>query len=245
MQIEELYNIFLSSRGVSTDTRTITEGQLFFGLKGPTFDGNQKAREALLLGASHCIVDDTSVVCSNQIILVANVLKTLQELARFQRDKINVPVLGITGSNGKTTTKELIREVLSKRYIVACTVGNYNNHIGLPLTLLNQPKDADVWILEMGANAPGNIQELCEIGNPSLGLITNIGNAHLEQLINQEGVYYEKTALFDSVVAAKGLIFINEEDQWLKKYNNRKDAIFYSSRVNGDLTLRLIIVIFI
>ncbi|MFT4566394.1 MAG: UDP-N-acetylmuramoyl-tripeptide--D-alanyl-D-alanine ligase [Saprospiraceae bacterium] len=229
MRIEELYNIFLSSDGVSIDTRSIQSGQLFFALKGRTFDGNQKAQEAIERGAAYSIVDDASVVENDKYILVTNVLSSLQKLANFHRKNINVPVLGITGSNGKTTTKELIREVLSTRNKVACTKGNYNNHIGLPLTLLNESKDADIWILEMGTNAPGNIQELCDIGNPTLGIITNIGLAHLEQLIDQEGVYKEKSTLFDSVSNANGVLFVNEEDPWLGYYKKVKNTIYYSS----------------
>jgi len=237
MSLEELYNVFLKSEGVSTDTRIICEGQLFFALKGPNFDGNQKAQEALEKGASYSIVDDPTVVKDNRYILVSDVLVALQELARFHRSKIEVPVLGITGSNGKTTTKELIRDVLEMKYKVASTVGNFNNHIGLPLTLLNQPKESDIWILEMGSNAPGNIQELCDIGNPNLGLITNIGLAHIEQLKSQEGVYKEKTDLYHSVTEAGGILFINKEDPWLQQYKSDAKTIGYTSKSVGSLKI--------
>jgi len=237
MSTEALYKIFIESKGVSTDTRTVDKGQLFFALKGPNFDGNQKASEAIEKGAAYSIVDDPSVAIDGKYILVDDVLTSLQDLARYHRSKISAPVLGITGSNGKTTTKELIREVLKTRYRVASTVGNFNNHIGLPLTLLNQAKDADIWILEMGSNAPGNIQELCDIGHPNLGLITNIGLAHIEQLKSQEGVYKEKTSLYDSVIGATGIIFINGEDQWLCKYEAEEKAILYSSDSIGSIKI--------
>lgn len=218
MHIDTLYDYYLQCRSVSIDSRTISEGALFVALKGSRIDGNQMASQALESGAMYALVDDPDVVMDDRYVLVDDCLSALQLLARHHRDQHDIPVLAITGSNGKTTTKELIRDVLATQMKVACTLGNLNNHIGVPLTILNAEVGADIWILEMGSNAPGNIQELCHIGNPNHGLITNIGLAHLEQLGDQKGIYKEKTALFQHVIRSTGYIFLNQDDSWLQNY---------------------------
>ncbi len=191
--IELLYAKFLQSSGVCTDTRKIEAGNLFFALKGPNFNGNQYAEQALQQGASFAVIDNEEFVVKGKTILVRDTLVMLQELARFHRSRLRCPVLGITGSNGKTTTKELIRNVLSKKYIVGSTKGNLNNHIGVPLTILDINPQMEFAIIEMGASAVGEIAELCSIAQPTMGLITNIGKAHTETFGGIEGVIRGKS----------------------------------------------------
>ncbi len=224
MDIKELYDVFRGSSGISTDSRTVGRGELFFALKGDRFNGNTKAKEALHKGAVKAVIDEEQYQ-SDDTILVDDVLATLQELARYHRSLVDIPVLGITGSNGKTTSKELIVAVLSQRYRVSATAGNYNNHIGVPLTLLRADRSADIWIVEMGTNAPGEIAFLAEMAAPTHGIITNIGKAHLEKLIDLEGVYREKTALYDEVLNNNGLIFKNLSDPYLAKYDVPDDKV--------------------
>lgn len=223
-KLDQIYELFISSNGISTDTRTLKEGQIFFALKGSRFDGNQHAQEALKRGASHAIIDNDQYAIDSRTILVHDTLIFLQELALVHRKHYSKPVIGITGSNGKTTTKELLSEVLQTQYSVEFTKGNYNNHIGVPLTILDASLNSDIWIIEMGTNAPGEIADLCNIARPTLGLITNIGAAHLEKLLSLEGVYKEKTALFNSVADNNGVIFINQDDQYLKRYSTENIA---------------------
>ncbi|HMP30331.1 MAG TPA: UDP-N-acetylmuramoyl-tripeptide--D-alanyl-D-alanine ligase [Saprospiraceae bacterium] len=208
-----LINFFLNATGVSTDTRTVKEGDLFFALKGDNFDGNQYANLALQKGASYAIVDDVSLKDSHpQLIYVEDTLKSLQDLARSYRRYLNKPVIALTGSNGKTTTKELINIVLSKKYKVHCTKGNLNNHIGVPLTILSCPKDIDFLLIEMGANHQGEIDTLCSIAEPDYGMITNIGKAHLEGFGGIEGVKKGKSELYRYLSNKEGVIFCNEGD---------------------------------
>ncbi|WP_291726021.1 UDP-N-acetylmuramoyl-tripeptide--D-alanyl-D-alanine ligase [Bernardetia sp.] len=229
-----LYEIFLESSGVSTDTRSVKENQLFFALKGDNFDGNKFAYQALEKGASHVVVDDKSVIPSigdehnakklahkNRYLLVENVLESLQKLANFRRKQFSIPFIGITGSNGKTTTKELLRSVLSQKFKTYSTEGNLNNHIGVPLTLLRIPQEAEIAIIEMGANKVGDIAELCSIAEPSHGLITNIGNAHLEGFGGYEGVLRGKTELYQSLIKNNGTVFINSNDNVLMNMTKR------------------------
>ncbi len=215
MNIQELYQLYKESEGVSTDTRTLQSGQLFFALSGERFDGNIYASIAIESGASYAVVDDPSVVSSERYVLVPDTLKALQLLAKYHRDQLTIPVIGITGSNGKTTTKELLVSILSSKYKVAATKGNYNNHIGVPLTILAVDKDAEVLIVEMGTNQPGDIEELCEIASPTHGLITNIGAAHLEKLGSEEGVFIEKRELFNKVKNSNGVFFLNKGNDFL------------------------------
>ena len=242
-KIEELYELFVQFPFVSTDTRNIIHNSLFFCLKGDKFDGNQFVAEALEKGARYVVterrfemgdlrfemkdlkkVEPSDIAKSHiayRIIVVDDVLKTLQQLAAYHRRQLNIPVIGITGSNGKTTTKELIAAVLSKKYKTAFTQGNLNNHIGVPLTLLSIKKDDEIAVIEMGANHTGEIEELCQIAQPDYGIITNIGKAHLEGFGTIENIIETKTALYR---AAK-VLFVNENDNTLKSYSQNLTSI--------------------
>lgn len=213
--IEFLYSRFLLSDGVSIDTRTIEPGNLFFAISGPNFNANEFAEEALQKGAAYAVVDDERYVTDDRIILAEDALDALQKLAAFHRSRFKRPVLAITGSNGKTTTKELINRVLSEKYIVHATRGNYNNHIGVPLTLLHIHPQVEIAIIEMGANHVGEIASYCEIARPSHGLITNIGRAHTETFGGIEGVIRGKSELFDFIRKNEGTAFINMDDSVL------------------------------
>ncbi|MEM7298671.1 MAG: UDP-N-acetylmuramoyl-tripeptide--D-alanyl-D-alanine ligase [Bacteroidota bacterium] len=219
--IEFLYSRFLLSDGVSIDTRTIEKDDLFFAISGPNFNANQFAEEALEKGASYAVVDDEKYVTNERIIHTEDCLKALQNLAAFHRSRFKRPVIGITGSNGKTTTKELIARVLGKKYIVHATKGNYNNHIGVPLTLLHIHPQVEIAIIEMGANHVGEIASYCEIAKPTHGLITNIGRAHTETFGGIEGVIRGKSELFDFLRKNDGTVFINTDDTVLSNMAKR------------------------
>jgi UDP-N-acetylmuramoyl-tripeptide--D-alanyl-D-alanine ligase len=213
--LEKLYQSFLRSTGVTTDTRSIKPGQVFFCLRGPNFDANTFAVKALELGAVMVVSDDATYQSIEGILLVDDVLQALQDLARHHRRHFNIPYLAITGSNGKTTTKELVREALSPKFKVWATQGNLNNHIGVPLTLLAMPADTNLAVIEMGANHQGEIRDLCAIAEPTHGLITNIGKAHLEGFGGVDGILKGKTELFDFLAKNDGLIFLNSSDKAL------------------------------
>lgn len=215
MNIEDLYSIYLKSRKVTTDSRAVEEGSIFFALKGDNFDGNRFAASALEKGAACCVVDNPEYKTDDRCLLVEDSLATLQELARYHRSQMTIPVVGITGTNGKTTTKELINAVLSKRYRTWATLGNFNNHLGVPLTLLSMPADTEIAIVEMGANHPGEIDFLCNIANPEFGLITNVGKAHLEGFGSFKGVVRTKTELYKHLAAMAGVIFVNSDNETL------------------------------
>ena len=215
--MEKLFDLFYNSTGVCTDTRKIQKDCLFICLSGENFNGNTFATEALKLGAKHVICDDKKYCNSNEIYFVENSLIYLQKLANFHRKQFNIPIIGITGSNGKTTSKELINCVLSKKYKTLATVGNLNNHIGVPLTLLNLNSSHEIAIIEMGANKFFDIKELCEIAEPTHGIITNIGKAHLEGFLNFEGILKTKKELYDAVENVNGVLFINRDDVTLNK----------------------------
>lgn len=219
--IEFLYSRFLLSDGVSIDTHTLEQGNLFFAISGPNFNANKFAMQALEQGASYAVVDDEEYVTDERIILTNDSLVALQELAKFHRSRFNRPVIGITGSNGKTTTKELIAGVLEKKYIVHATKGNYNNHIGVPLTLLHIHPQVEIAIIEMGANHVGEIAGLCEIARPTHGLITNIGHAHTEGFGGFEGVIRGKSELFDFLRKNEGIPLINMNDRVLSNMAKR------------------------
>ncbi|MEM9917649.1 MAG: UDP-N-acetylmuramoyl-tripeptide--D-alanyl-D-alanine ligase [Bacteroidota bacterium] len=214
--MEQLYEIYQSCSGVTTDSRNIQPNCLFIALRGECFDGNEYAADALAKGAAYAIIDRPEYAVEGKTILVADSLKCLQQLATHHRSQLIIPVLAITGSNGKTTTKELIREVLSSRYRTHCTKGNFNNHIGLPLTLLDMPTDTEVAVIEMGANHQGEIDELCRIARPTHGIITNIGKAHLEGFGGIEGVKKGKSELYRYLAEDRGLAFVNLDEKWLK-----------------------------
>ena len=229
--IEELYQYFLKSNGVSTDTRTIQAGQIFFALSGPNFNGNEYAYQALEKSALIVVVDDPEFYNQDDMhYLVKDSLQTLQELARHHRNKLDCKVLAITGSNGKTTTKELTHAALSKKFNCFATLGNLNNHIGVPLTLLSLSKDIEIAIIEMGANHQGEINELCEIAEPDFGLITNIGKAHLEGFGGIEGVLRGKTELYRFLEKNSGRIFLNIDDEKLKSEAGKIDSHEFSSK---------------
>lgn len=211
--MKALYELFQTSTGVETDTRKIQKGCLFFCLKGANFDGNTFAEEAIKLGAIGAVIDNPQYEIKGKTILVEDVLLALQNLARHHRNQFNIPVIGITGSNGKTTSKELISTVLATQYQVHYTKGNFNNHIGVPLTLLQLDKTHEIAVIEMGANKPGDIKELVEIALPTHGIITNIGRAHLEGFKSLEGVIRTKTELFDFLAQNKAHIFANKQDE--------------------------------
>lgn len=226
--IEFLYSKFLQSDGVSIDTRTIQPENLFFAIKGPNFEANQYAEKALEKGASFAVVDDEKYANDPRIIVSRDSMKALQDLATFHRSRYKRKLLAITGSNGKTTTKELVSRVLSKKYIVHATTGNYNNHLGVPLTLLHIHPQVEIAVIEMGANHVGEIAALCRIANPDFGLITNIGEAHTEGFGGIEGVLRGKSELFDHLRKADGKPFINRNDERLANMAKRfPDPVFF------------------
>jgi UDP-N-acetylmuramoyl-tripeptide--D-alanyl-D-alanine ligase len=217
MTISELYERYLQYPSVQTDTRKIQVGDLFFALKGEHFDGNQFAAQALELGAAYAIVDDPAAILNERCLLTSDVLQTLQQLARHHRMKLKAPVIAITGSNGKTTTKELVVTVLSAQYRTSATEGNLNNHIGVPLTLLKVKPDAEMVVVEMGANHIGEIASYCVIAQPDFGLITNCGKAHLEGFGSLEGVKQAKGELYVHLRQNNGTIFRNADLSYLQE----------------------------
>ena len=232
--IEELYRAFLESTGACTDTRNISEGSMFFALKGPNFNANSFAAEAIGKGSRFAVVDDPAVVKDDRYLLVPDVLKALQELARHHRCQFNIPIIAITGSNGKTTTKELMHAVLDPDRPTLATTGNLNNHIGVPLTLLRLNKDHRIAIIEMGANKPGDIKELAEIAEPTHGLITNIGKAHLEGFGGIEGVIKTKTELYNDIRDRNGTLFVNSDDPLLMEKSEGIKRITYGSNDRSE-----------
>lgn len=213
--IKNIYTLLLKSTGVSTDTRKIDEGKIYFALKGPNFNGNTFAQKALEQGALCCVIDEPQQPTSDKFILVEDVLTALQSLANYHRKHLNIPVLGITGSNGKTTSKELCAAVLSKKYKTLFTQGNLNNHIGVPLTLLQINKQHQFAVIEMGANHQGEIDLLSSICEPTHGFITNVGKAHLEGFGGFEGVIKGKTELYRFLMQSGGTIFCNSDNPFL------------------------------
>jgi len=216
MRISELYSLYLKHPHVQTDTRKLNQGDLYFALKGPHFNGNRFALPALEAGASYAIVDEYTGDRNERIILVNDVLETLQELALHHRMQLNIPVIAITGSNGKTTTKELVHEVMRTGYITYTTEGNLNNHIGVPLTILKIKADAEASIIEMGANHQGEIAGYCRYAQPTHGLITNCGKAHLEGFGGVEGIRKGKGELFDHLRTRRGTAFVMWDYDYLR-----------------------------
>ena len=241
MEIKELYEIYKAHPVVTTDSRNCPEGSIFFALKGETFDGNKFAVAAIEKGCAYAVVDDKTIE-HPQTILVDNVLDTLQQLARYHREQLDIPFVGITGTNGKTTTKELVATVLSKKYRVHYTQGNFNNHIGVPLTLLSIKPDCEIAVIEMGANHPGEIKTLANIALPTCGLITNVGKAHLEGFGSLEGVINTKKELYDNLVVRGGHVFVNAANPLLMNVLNAKSYTTYSSNsdVMADVNGRLL-----
>ncbi len=217
MDISALYQLFTRNPYIVTDSRSSVKNSIFFGLRGERFNGNRFAAEALNKGALYAVVDDPEVIDGDRYILVGDSLATLQELAAFHRNHLDIPLIAITGSNGKTTTKELAAGILSTQYRVKATSGNLNNHIGVPLTLLGMDGTTEIGIVEMGANHPGEIALLCRLARPDYGLITNIGHAHLEGFGNIDGVKKAKGELYEYLEENGGLIFCNAEDETLRE----------------------------
>lgn len=214
--INNLYNIFLSSTGVCTDSRQVIPGSIFFALTGDNFDGNQFAKQSIEAGAICAVVDNLDICENERYIYTQDVLKCLQDLAKHHRKQFAIPIIALTGSNGKTTTKELISRVLSTKYKVLSTTGNLNNHIGVPLTLLNIDNTTEVAVIEMGASAPGEIKLLANIAQPVAGLITNTGKAHLLGFGSIEGVRKSKGELYDYLEKNGGIAFYNSDDSHLE-----------------------------
>jgi UDP-N-acetylmuramoyl-tripeptide--D-alanyl-D-alanine ligase len=239
--VEQVYNAFLGcDQKVTTDTRNIAKNDLFFALKGPNFNGNKFAEKALELGAKYAVIDEKEYFIEGKTFLVENVLETLQNLARHHREKINIPVVAITGTNGKTTTKELLGAVLTSQYNILITEGNLNNHIGVPLTLLQLNKEHEIAVIEMGASKIGDIKELVEIALPNYGIITNIGKAHLEGFGDVETIKRTKFELYDFIIKNKGGVVINNEDELLTSYIPKEIDKFTYGFSKADVTGKVV-----
>ena len=231
--IEKIYQQYLTSNGVSTDTRQLNKGCMFFALKGPNFNANQFAAKAFEQGAKYVVIDDEEFKVDDHCLLVPDVLQALQQLALHHRRQLKIPFIGITGSNGKTTSKELINGVLSKKYKTFATKGNLNNHIGVPVSVLSIGSQVQVAIIEMGANKIGDIAELVAIAEPTHGLITNIGKAHIEGFGSFEGVIRGKSELYHFLIQNNGKIFVNSNNEILANMSKRtREPVFYPQ--HGD-----------
>lgn len=217
MQIDQLYKIYIEHSAVITDSRQVTNGCLFFALKGNQYNGNQYAEKAIENGAAYAIIDEAEYAKDSRFILVDNTLETLQKLANHHRKELKIPILAITGTNGKTTTKELVSHVLMNKFNLVYTKGNLNNHIGVPLTLLSMTTETQFGVVEMGANHPFEIKKLCEIAEPDFGLITNIGKAHLEGFASFENIIKTKAELYDFLNETNGTIFYNSKNPILSE----------------------------
>lgn len=231
MSIIDLYDLFIHNPQITTDSRNCPKGSIFFALKGDKFDGNQYAGKALASGCVYAVIDNPDYYIGERTILVDNVLKTLQQLAHHHRKVLGLPIIGITGTNGKTTTKELLAAVLSTKFNLLYTEENFNNHIGVPLTLLRLTHDHEMAVIEMGASHPGDIKELVDIVHPNYGIITNVGRAHLEGFGSFEGVIRTKGELYDYIRRSKGKIFIKKENEYLQSIAKGIEQITYG---NGD-----------
>ncbi|CAM3632452.1 UDP-N-acetylmuramoyl-tripeptide--D-alanyl-D-alanine ligase [Flavobacterium chungbukense] len=241
MNIQDIHNLFLQCGSLSIDTRKIEKNSMFFAIKGENFDANTFAKEALDLGALFVVIDNESYFVDERTIVVKNSLETLQELAKFHRSYLGLPIVALTGSNGKTTTKELINVVLSKKFKTKATIGNLNNHIGVPLTLLSFTKETEVGIVEMGANHQKEIEFLCQIAQPDFGYITNFGKAHLEGFGGVEGVIAGKSEMYQYLSANHKTVFINLEDPiQVEKSKGIKSFTFGVKNQNADLNIQQI-----
>ena len=239
MSIEDIYSLYLSSSKICTDTRNISNNSLFFCLKGENYDGNIFAKKALELGASYVIIDDSKYFKDNSnYILVKNSVKTLQELAIFHRSKLKAKIIAITGSNGKTTSKELIYSVLSQKFKTFSTVGNLNNHIGVPLSILSLSSETEIGIIEMGANHLNEIKILCEIANPQIGYITNFGKAHLAGFGSEISIVRGKSELYNYLKLTNGLAFINGNDKKQLKLTQKNKKYIFGNSEKADLNIK-------
>lgn len=238
--MEQIYAKYLEHPRICTDTRNIVPDSIFVCLKGENFDGNSFATQALDAGAAFVITNRKDLADNPRCIVVDDTLQTLQQLAKYHRDHLKIPVIGITGTNGKTTTKELVSAVLAKKYRISFTQGNLNNHIGVPLTLLSIRPDTEIAIVEMGANHPGEIADLCQLSQPTHGIITNIGTAHIEGFLSQENIIITKKALYRSVMASQGTLFVNIGDSVLTQDLDYPDIYPYAidndkAKVSGKI----------
>lgn len=240
MNIEQLYKIYKSHPEVVIDSRKVTKGCLFFAIRGERFDGNVFAEKAIANGAAYAVIDNAEYKKSDQYVLVDDTLETLQILAKHHRRQFQIPLIGITGSNGKTTTKELIAGVLSQHFQTHFTKGNFNNHIGVPLTLLAMPETTEMAVIEMGANHQGEIDFLCKIAEPTHGLITNIGKAHLEGFGGIEGVKKGKSELYKFLENNDGIVFVNLDEPFLQELSsNVLKRVFYKKSEKIEYGLRV------
>lgn len=230
MKIEKIHQLFCKHLLIDTDTRKIRKDSLFFALKGDNFNGNVFAYEALKKGSAFAIIDEAQYHTAPNTILVNNVLETLQKLANFHRKQLNIPIIALTGSNGKTTTKELINSVLSTGYKTTATVGNLNNHIGVPLTLLSMTNNTEIGIVEMGANHMKEIEFLCKIATPNFGYITNFGKAHLEGFGSVEGVVKAKSELYEFLKNTNGKVFLNTDDNKQIEQSKGIESIAFNNK---------------
>ncbi len=236
MNLDKIYEIFKKSTGISTDTRSIQKGELFFALSGENFNGNKFAEKALDNGAIYAIIDDENYQTQNTIV-VKNTLETLQKLANYHRNKLKAKIIALTGSNGKTTTKELINAVLEKKHKTSATKGNLNNHIGVPLTLLKMDSNTEIGIVEMGANNFGEIEMLSNIAEPDYGYITNFGKAHLEGFINLEGVKKAKSELYNYLRNNNKTAIVNIDNKDQVKYSEHIKSVTFSERKNSFIKI--------
>lgn len=237
ISIAKLHRLFLSSSGIAIDTRRIQYGNIFFCIKGARFNANEFAEKALENGALYVIIDQQEYYIDDRTILVSNTIEYLQQLAAYHRRQFNIPFIGITGTNGKTTTKELVNAVLKKSFKTHATEGNFNNHIGVPLTLLSMPKETEIAIIEMGANHIGEIAQLCKIAEPNYGIITSIGKAHLEGFGSLDGVIQAKTELYKSVEESAGYLFVNADNTLLMQLSEGKDRKTYGRNLIADIRI--------
>jgi UDP-N-acetylmuramoyl-tripeptide--D-alanyl-D-alanine ligase len=236
MTIEQLYSVYKQFPSVQTDTRKLKQGDIFFALKGPSFNGNAFAQQALAAGAAYAVIDEKEFETGENTLLVTDVLATLQQLAKYHRQQFDIPFIAITGSNGKTTTKELVYVVLSSEYKTYTTQGNLNNHIGVPLTILSVSPDAEMAVIEMGANHQKEIEDYCSYTLPTHGIITNAGKAHLEGFGGVEGVRKGKGELFDYLRAHNGTAFVMWDYDYLHSMSKGiKEVIRYGTK-EGDIT---------
>ncbi|NOR29307.1 MAG: UDP-N-acetylmuramoyl-tripeptide--D-alanyl-D-alanine ligase [Lutibacter sp.] len=231
MDINQLYQLYSQIYLADTDTRKIRKGSIYFALKGDNFNGNKFAIDALEKGANYAVIDEEAYNTLPNTILVTNVLETLQQLANFHRKQLNIPIISLTGSNGKTTTKELINSVLSKKFKTTATIGNLNNHIGVPLTLLSMTSETEIGIVEMGANHLKEIEFLCNIVEPNFGYITNFGKAHLEGFGSVEGIIEGKSELYHFLRNNNGIAFINEDDEIQVKQSKNIQTILFNNSI--------------
>ncbi len=239
--IEKIYKLYKTAYTVTTDSRTITQGCVFVALKGEHFDGNDFALNVAEEGIAACVIADRKDLPQHErLFVVEDSLKALQELANYHRKQLDTPIIGITGTNGKTTTKELVSAVLAKKYNILFTQGNFNNQLGVPLTLLRIKPDTELAVIEMGASHPGDINELTGIGEPNYGMITNIGRAHLRDFGGYEGVIKTKNEMYQYIAAHKGLLFVNKDNELLMDLSKSINKVTYGTSNDADIQGKLL-----